>query len=79
VTISGVICQETLSSITTEQEKQDLDIKIDVYSYLDGGPGSSVYIATGYGLDGPEIKFRWGQDFPHLSRHALGPTQPSMQ
>jgi hypothetical protein len=24
------------------------------------GPGSSVGIATGYGLDGPGIKFRWG-------------------
>ena len=24
------------------------------------GPGSSVGIATGYGLDGPGIEFRWG-------------------
>jgi hypothetical protein len=38
------------------------------------GPGSSVGIATGYGLDGPEIEPRWGRDFPHLSRPALGPT-----
>jgi hypothetical protein len=29
-------------------------------SHLTGGPGSSVGTATGYGLDGPEIKFRWG-------------------
>jgi hypothetical protein len=28
------------------------------------GPGSSVGIATDYGLDGPGIEFRWGQDFP---------------
>jgi len=27
------------------------------------GPGSSVGIATGYGLDGPEIEYRWGRDF----------------
>ena len=27
------------------------------------GPGSSVGIATGYGLDGPGIISRWGQDF----------------
>ena len=31
-----------------------------------GGPGSVVGIATGYGLDGPGIEFRWGRDFPHL-------------
>ena len=24
------------------------------------GPGSAVGIATGYGLDGPEIESRWG-------------------
>jgi hypothetical protein len=43
------------------------------------GPGSSVSIATGYGLDGPEIESRWGRDFPHLSRPDLGPNQPSVQ
>jgi hypothetical protein len=36
------------------------------------GRGSSVGIATSYELDGPGIKSRWGRDFPHLSRPALG-------
>ena len=27
-------------------------------------PGSSVGIATDYGLDGPGIESRWGRDFP---------------
>ena len=42
-------------------------------------PGSVVGIATGYGVDGPGIESRWGWDFPHLSRPALGPTQPPVQ
>jgi hypothetical protein len=43
------------------------------------GPGSVVGIATGYGLDGPEIESQWQRDFPHLSRSALGPTQRPVQ
>ena len=45
----------------------------------DRGQGSVVVIATGYGLDGPGIKSKWGRDFPHLSRPALGPTKPPVQ
>jgi hypothetical protein len=39
------------------------------------GPGSSVGIATELrdGRSGDES--RWGRDFPHLSRPALGPIQ----
>jgi len=43
------------------------------------GPGSSVGIATGYGLDDPGIESRWARDFPHLSGPAQGPTQPLVQ
>jgi len=39
--------------------------------------GSSVGIATCYGLDGPGIESGWERDFPHQSRPALGPPQAS--
>jgi len=42
-------------------------------------PGSVVCIAIGYGLDGPGIESRWGRNFPHLFRPAVGPTQPPVQ
>ena len=42
------------------------------------GPGSSVGIATDYGLDGPEIESRWGEIF-RPSRAVLRPTQPPVQ
>jgi hypothetical protein len=38
-----------------------------------------VPFATGYGLEGQGIESRWGRDFPHLSRPALGPTPPPVQ
>jgi len=43
------------------------------------GQGSAVRIATAYGLDGPGIESRWGQNFPHLSIPALRPTQPPVK
>jgi hypothetical protein len=46
---------------------------------LNGGPGSSVGIATGYRLDGPGIESQLVRDFPRLSRLALGPNLPPVQ
>ena len=43
------------------------------------GPGSSVGIAIGYGLDGSGFESRWGRDFTHQSRPAMGATQPPAQ
>jgi hypothetical protein len=46
---------------------------------LRGVRDSAVGIATRYGLDGPGIESRWGRDFPHPSRPALGCTQPRIK
>jgi hypothetical protein len=43
------------------------------------GWDSSVGIATRHVLDGPGIEFRCGRDFPHPSRPAVGPTEPTVQ
>jgi len=40
---------------------------------------SVVGIATRYGLGGPRIESRWGPNFPHPSRPAMGPTHPRIQ
>ena len=36
-------------------------------------------VVTCYGLVGPGIESRWGRDFPHPSRPALGSNQPPIQ
>jgi hypothetical protein len=43
------------------------------------GWDSLVGVATSYGLDGPGLEIRWGRDFSHKSRPALGSTQPPVQ
>jgi len=65
------------NSVTTQNLLSQRSISI-LFSHL-RGPGSSVSIVTGYGLDGPGIESRWGWDFPYLSRPALGPSQPPVQ
>jgi len=46
--------------------------------YMICGPGSSVGIATDYGLNGPGSN-PGGDEIFRPSRPALGPTQPSVQ
>jgi hypothetical protein len=43
------------------------------------GRDSVVGTATPYGPEVPGIESRWGRDFPHSSKPALGPTQPPIQ
>ena len=53
-------------------------IYIYIYIYIYGGLGSSVGIATDYGLDVPGIESEWGEIF-RPSRPSLGPTHPPVQ
>jgi hypothetical protein len=48
----GCLCKKLL--------KNDFFLYIDSVFLMFSGPGSSVGIATGYGLDGPGIESRWG-------------------
>ena len=43
------------------------------------GWDSAVGIVTRYRLDSTGIESQWGQDFPHPSKLALGPTQSPIQ
>jgi hypothetical protein len=73
------------ATVATYSFIQDCSINIlPIYQILFSyifyrGPGSSVGIATGFGLDGPGIESRWRRVFPHLSRPNLGPIQPPVQ
>jgi len=49
-----------------------------LYAYYSCGPGSSVGIATDYGLDGPGSN-PGGDEIFRPSRPALGPTQPPLK
>ena len=64
---------------TQTQYRNSIRSLLFLLHVLVGGRDSSVGIATGYGLEGPGIESRWGRDFPHPSRPALGPTQPPVQ
>ena len=64
---------------TVECVDKRLILGLNLLFWYSLGQGSSVGIATCYGLDGPGIESRWGRDFLHPSRSAHGPTQLPMQ
>ena len=65
--------------MATIQSENMSEKKVFLISSGSCGPGSVVGIATGYGLESLGIESRWGRDFQHLSRPALGTNQPPVQ
>ena len=57
--------------------RQHYFFNICFHIQFEGDRDSSIGIATRYGLGCPGIESRWGGDFPHPSRPALGVHPPS--
>ena len=57
---------------------QNTSVIVSLYYYFVCGPGSSVGIATDYGLDGPGSN-PGGDKIFRSSRQALRPTQPPVK
>jgi len=66
-----------MGSASRTIEVQFLKFFNDIYIYIRGS-GSSVGIATDYGLDGPGSN-PGGDEIFRPSRPALGPTQPPVK
>jgi hypothetical protein len=72
----------TESSKLTHQQFRPKNVKSRTNNIYDCHPphnitGGSGSIATRYGLEGPGFESRWGRDFPHPYRPALGPNRVS--
>jgi len=62
--VSFLKCCHTHKHTNTRTNRDMYIHQLCLLSVCFCGPGSSVGIATDYGLDGPGIESRWGRDFP---------------
>jgi len=67
-----VLCDYALYMLLWRRQGPQAFIFLDDITKFIVGRESSVGIATRYGLDGSGIEFRWGRDFPHPYRTAVG-------
>ena len=56
-----------------------MEERVNFPDNIERGQVNVVSTETHYGLDGLRFETGWRRDFPHLSRWALGPTQPPVQ
>jgi len=78
VQLYSAVQHTVMLSVDTSLWRSGTEIKVHSPVTFDCRRGS-VVIATRCGLEGPGIQSRWGRDFPHPSRPALGPTKPPTQ
>jgi hypothetical protein len=62
---SAVVGKHIVSSLTARNMDNFKCIKLNVVTV---GRDRSLGIAICYGIDGPEIEYGWGRNFPHRSR-----------
>jgi len=65
-----------MGGLNYDREGSRLDSSISRSCSGPGGPSSAVGMATGYGLDGPGIESRWGENFRTCPDRSWG--QPSL-
>jgi hypothetical protein len=70
--ISSADIRKTIGGNLSEFQLHTLYIFLTSY-FEASGPGSSVGIATGYGMDGPGIESRWGEIFRTCPDEPWGP------
>jgi hypothetical protein len=70
-------------SMTKIRRKKNPKIQTDrhthTHSYIILNAFPWAGVTTRYELDDPGIESRWGKDYHHPSKQALGPTQPPVQ
>ena len=77
--LNAVLLSRRELEVKSERSKTLMNkINLNTSSSSDSGPGSSVGIATDYGLDGPGSN-PGGDEIFRPFRSAMGPTQPPVQ
>jgi len=75
-TLSAVVFRYMLSTVVFRYMLSAVVFTYTLCTVVFCGPGSSVGVATGYGLDGPGIESQWGKIFHTCPDQRWGPPSP---